>query len=166
MIRMNRRATMLGAGAVLLAGGYGVVRATNGFGLLPAEYAASPVFVEDGFAMRGYDPVAYFTVGEPTVGDPVFSHTWNGATWVFASAPNRDAFAADPNAFAPQYGGFCAWAIAAKGKLYSTQPSNWRIVEKKLYLNYNDSIQEKWEQDIPGFISEGDKRWPQIVKTA
>ena len=74
---------------------------------------------------------------------------WNGATWHFASADNRAAFADDPGAYAPQYGGFCAWAVAEKGKLYSTQPDNWAIIDGKLYLNYNDDIQERWQAGHP-----------------
>ena len=151
-------------GALVVAGAAGAAGfLTNGFGLLPKEYAAQPVFAEEGLAIRGYDPVAYFTEGKPVPGSDAFSTTWNGATWQFASAANRDTFQADPEAYAPQYGGFCAWAVAAKGELYSTQPSNWAIVEGKLYLNFNDDIQARWETDIPGFISEGDRRWPEIL---
>ena len=151
-------------GALVVAGAAGAVGfLTNGFGLLPKEYATKPIYAEEGLAIRGYDPVAYFTEGKPVPGSDAFSTTWNGATWHFASAANRDTFKADPEAYAPQYGGFCAWAVAAKGKLYSTQPSNWAIVEGKLYLNYNDDIQAKWEADISGFIAEGDRRWPEIL---
>lgn len=161
----TRRSVIVGAiVAAGAAGAAGVL--TNGFGLLPKEYATKPVFSEEGLAIRGYDPVAYFTEGKPVPGSDAFSTTWNGVTWRFASAANRDAFQADPEAYAPQYGGFCAWAVAAKGKLYSTQPSNWSIVEGKLYLNYNDDIQTKWEADIPGFIAEGDRRWPEILKAS
>lgn len=158
----SRRSFVFGAGAVVLGGGLLAAYATDGFGLVPKEFEATPVYVESDVAIRGYDPVAYFVDKEPKPGNEEYQHIWNGATWQFSSAENRDAFVADPEAYAPQYGGFCAWAIAAKGKLYSTQPSNWKIVENKLYLNYSDGVQRKWEKDIPGFIVEGDKRWPQI----
>ncbi len=161
----TRRGAVVGvlvaAGAALTAGYF-----TNGFGLLPEEYAAKPVFAEEGLAIRGYDPVAYFTEGKPVPGSEAFTTSWNGATWRFASAANRDAFLANPEAYAPQYGGFCAWAVAAKGKLFSTQPTNWSIVEGRLYLNYNDDVQQRWEADIPGFIAEGDRRWPQILSAS
>jgi len=123
-----------------------------------------PVFVHDGYAIRGYDPVAYFTEGEPVEGRPRHEAEWNGATWRFASAENRERFLADPEAYAPQYGGFCAWAVAARGELYSIDPHAWKIVDGRLYLNYSQSIQRRWEQDIPGFIERADRRWPEIVE--
>ena len=72
-------------------------------------------------------------------------------------------FAQNPEKYAPQFGGFCAWAVAVKAKLYSTQASNWKIVDEKLYLNYNDAIQEKWELDAPGHIALGDERWSKLI---
>lgn len=144
---------LLLAGAGLLLGSGSAPRAAG---------EAGPVFVHDGYAIRGYDPVAYFTEGEPVAGSPEFEAQWNGATWRFASAENRARFLADPEAYAPQYGGFCAWAVAEKGALYSIDPQAWKIVDGRLYLNYSDSIQRRWEQDIPGFIELGDRRWPQI----
>lgn len=157
MLRVSRRSVLIagGAGVIALAG----VLALSG----PKAYAPAPVFTENGLAIRGYDPVAYFTEGRPVPGDPAFTAEWNGAQWRFASRENRDRFLADPEAYAPQYGGFCAWAVAAKGKLYSTQPSNWTIHEGRLYLNYNDDVQKRWLQDIPGFVAEADRRWPQIA---
>ena len=152
----------------MLAGGVAVVAIAGAAGWLlmqPREYAAEPVFTEDGLAIRGYDPVAYFTQGRPVEGDPAHSAEWRGAEWRFASAENRETFLEDPEAYAPAYGGFCAWAVAAKGKLYSTQPDNWTIHDGRLFLNYNDDVQETWEQDIPGFVTEGDRRWPEILET-
>lgn len=127
------------------------------------ELAAAPVFAPDGVAIRGTDPVAYHTEGRPIAGEATHAHEWRGAVWHFASGENRDLFVADPERFAPQYGGFCAWAVAARGKLYSTQPGNWSIVDGRLYLNFNDDIQARWETDIPGFIIEADRRWPEIL---
>lgn len=120
-------------------------------------------YAEDGVAIRGTDPVAYFVDGAPIAGDSAYALKWNGATWHFASAENRDLFEADPEAYAPQYGGYCAWAVAEKGQLFSTQPENWAIVDGKLYLNYNDSIQDKWDADRAGFIEMGDQSWPKIA---
>lgn len=130
------------------------------------ELSPTPIFAEDGLAIRGTDPVAFFNEGRPVVGEASLGADWNGARWHFASARNRDAFLATPERFAPQYGGFCAWAVAARGKLYSTQPQNWSIVEGKLYLNFNDDVQHRWEADIPGFIAEADRRWPEILNAA
>ena len=158
MSRLSRR-------SVLIAGGGAVAGAVLAVQFLfaPKEYAPEPVFTEDGLAIRGYDPVAYFTDGRPVAGDPAYTAEWQGATWRFASAGHRNMFLAEPEKYAPQYGGFCAWAVAAKGKLYSTQPDNWTIHDGRLFLNYNDDIQARFEADIPGFIAEADRRWPQIM---
>lgn len=161
MAGMTRRRVLIAAGVVGLAAvAVAGQRYLGGF----EELATAPVFAPDGVAIRGTDPVAYFTQGRAVPGTADHALEWNGATWHFASADNRAAFVADPAAYAPQYGGFCAWAVAEKGKLYSTQPDNWAIVDGKLYLNYNDDIQERWQADIPGFIAEGDARWPDILK--
>ncbi|MEO0756665.1 MAG: YHS domain-containing (seleno)protein [Cyanobacteria bacterium J06648_16] len=125
----------------------------------PATYA---VFAEDGIAIRGADPVAYFTEGEYVPGAAEFTHDWQGATWQFASAENRDAFAADPEAYAPEYGGFCAWAVS-QGQTASIEPTAWKIVDGKLYLNYSDGIQKRWAKDIPGNIAKADENWPGVL---
>ncbi|MEM7065451.1 MAG: YHS domain-containing (seleno)protein [Cyanobacteria bacterium P01_B01_bin.77] len=124
-----------------------------------ATYA---VFAEDGIAIRGADPVAYFTEGEYTPGSDEFTHDWEGATWQFASAENRDLFAANPEEYAPQYGGFCAYAVS-QGSTASIEPTAWEIVDGKLYLNYNDKIQERWSKDIPGYIAQADQNWPGVL---
>jgi YHS domain-containing protein len=123
---------------------------------------ASAIFIDRGLAIRGYDVVAYFTQGRPTRGQAAFTHQWNGATWRFASAAHRDLFAADPAKYAPQYGGFCAWAVS-EGYEAPVDPTAWRIVDGKLYLNYNASIQRQWEADIPGRIVRGDANWPAVA---
>lgn len=160
-IRRPSRRFLLGAG---LLGA--VVLAAVGWRFWPAPLPTAPVFAADGYAIRGYDPVAYFAAGRPVAGDDAFTADWNGAVWRFASAGNRDAFLAEPESFAPQYGGFCAWAVAAKGELYSTRPENWSIVDGRLYLNFNDDVQATWETDVPGFIEAGDQRWPEILGAA
>ncbi len=161
-VTIGRRNLLIGAGGLAAFGGVafaGLNLWRGGF----EELAAAPVFATDGVAIRGIDPVAYFTEARPVAGDPAHAHAWRGAVWHFASAENRDRFAAEPDRYAPQYGGFCAWAVAARGKLYSTQPDNWSIVDGRLYLNFNDDIQARWETDIPGFIMAGDRRWPEIL---
>lgn len=161
----NRRQVVVALGVL----GAGAAAAYAGQRLLGGgfeELAAAPVFAVDGVAIRGTDPVAYFTEGRPVAGSPTHALDWGGATWHFASAQNRAAFEAEPERYAPQYGGFCAWAVAERGKLYSTQPRNWAIVEGRLYLNFNDDIQARWQADIPGFIAKGDARWPQILNAA
>lgn len=126
---------------------------------LPAAARAQAVFSRWGVAIRGTDPVAYFTEGRPVEGDSDIFADWNGARWQFASTENRDRFVADPAAYAPQYGGFCAWAVA-QGYTAPTDPDAWRIVDGKLYLNYSLKVQKDWEQDIPGFIASADANWP------
>lgn len=110
----------------------------------------------------GYDVVAYFTESRSVEGSSAHTAEYDGATWQFASAANRDAFAADPARYAPQYGGYCAWAVA-QGSTASSDPEAWRIVDGKLYLNYNKDIQARWEQDIPGFIASANANWPTVL---
>ncbi|MGD1879346.1 MAG: YHS domain-containing (seleno)protein [Kiloniellaceae bacterium] len=130
---------------------------------LPAR-AADAVFNTDGVAIEGTDPVAYFTEGKPISGDPAITHDYAGATWRFASTANRDAFAADPARYAPQYGGYCAWAVS-QGYTAPTVAEAWHIEDGKLYLNYSRSVQRQWSEDIPGNISKADTNWPEL-KTA
>ena len=131
--------------------------------VLPLAMAGkAPVFSTSEGAIRGYDPVAYFTVGEPTRGSDRYTAEWQGATYHFASAENRDKFEADPEAYAPQYGGYCAYAVSY-GSTASTVPEAWKIVDGKLYLNYSKSVQKRWEKDVPGFISKADSNWPGVL---
>lgn len=120
-------------------------------------------FVDDsGLAIRGTDPVAYFTQGGPVAGSSEYIYTWNDATWQFASAENRDLFIANPDQYAPQYGGFCSWAVS-QGHTASIDPNAWRIVDDKLYLNYSKGVQRTWERDVPGNISKADANWPAVL---
>lgn len=113
-------------------------------------------------AVEGYDVVAYHTAGEPVRGSREFSTEWNGASWRFANQENLDLFLADREAYAPQYGSYCAWAMA-EGYAAKGDPQYWRIVEGKLYLNFNQEIQDRWERDIPGFIAAADANYPSIL---
>jgi YHS domain-containing protein len=123
---------------------------------------ADKVFVdESGFAIRGTDPVAYFEEGRPVAGDPGLAAEWQGATWLFASAANRDAFAANPERYAPQYGGYCAYAVA-QGALATIDPEAWTIHEGRLYLNFSPTVRIVWREDVPGNISKADANWPAL----
>lgn len=113
----------------------------------------------DNLAVNGYDMVGYFAEAAPVRGLLEFSTNWMGAIWQFASATNRDMFAADPDAYAPQYGGHCAYA-ASKGALASTAPEAWTIADGKLYLNYSLGVRDLWRQDIAGNIALADGFWP------
>ena len=108
-----------------------------------------------GVAIKGYDPVAYFTDAKPVKGESEFTFDWMGATWRFASAAHRDLFKATPEKYAPQFGGYCAWAVS-QGYTAGIDPAAWKIVNDKLYLNYSLEIQKKWEGDVPGNISKAD----------
>lgn len=140
--------------------------AVIGVGLALATFAGSAkaeteVNINDGYAVHGYDVVAYFTKGEPTVGSDAFQAEYNGATYRFASAEHRDAFNANPAKFAPQYGGYCAFGTAM-GRKFDGDPKAWKVVDGKLYLNLNKKVQERWLTDVPGFVRGADNNWPII----
>ena len=134
------------------------------FAAAPAAAKEDPVYTGtfSSLAVSGHDPVAYFKEGKPVEGSSEHELEWNGATWRFSSAANLAAFEADPQAFAPQYGGYCAWAVS-QGYTASTDPTAWRIVDGKLYLNYSHGVQRRWEQDVPGNIAKADTNWPKVL---
>jgi len=129
-----------------------------------AALALSPVnkSLLGGVAIEGIDPVAYFTDGKPVPGSKEHVFEWRGATWRFASAAHRDLFAADPEKYAPQYGGYCAWAVS-RGYTAGIDPEAWKIHEGRLYLNYDPEVQAKWSEDIPGNIAKADANWPALA---
>lgn len=114
-------------------------------------------------AIKGYDPVAYFVDGEPVKGKAEFTTKWKDADWYFSSKQNLDAFKADPEKYAPQFGGYCAFGVS-KGSLYKIEPDAWTIVDGKLYLNYNKSIQKKWEGNRAEFIKKAEANWPKVIE--
>ncbi len=119
-------------------------------------------FKPSGIAIRGYDTVAYFTEDKPVKGSNKFTSDWNGATWRFASQANLDLFESDPEKYAPQYGGYCAYGVA-QGYLVKIDPDQWSIIDGKLYLNYNGKFQRKWEKDIAGYIQTADNRFETLL---
>ncbi len=133
-------------------------------GLPAAAFAVSPVNANwRGVAIHGYDPVAYFTDGKPVEGSSDIAFEWQGATWRFASAEHRKAFAADPARYAPQYGGYCAYAVA-KNSTADIEPEAFTVVDGRLYLNYDQDIQATWRKDPKGYIQKADGFWPQMIK--
>lgn len=112
-------------------------------------------------AIKGYDPVAYFTKSEPTLGSQKFTAVYKNAIYQFSSKENRDAFKADPSKYAPQYGGYCAFGVT-KEKKFDVDPTAWKVVDGKLYLNLNESIQKRWSKEIPGNIQSGNETWNEI----
>ncbi|MGF1500574.1 MAG: YHS domain-containing (seleno)protein [Paracoccaceae bacterium] len=129
---------------------------------------AGPQYVDEtGYALSGYDTVAYWSleqnpVGEPQTpavrGDARFTAEWNGATWAFASAENRDLFIADPERYAPEYDGHCAYGVAQGGKV-PANPNLWRIVDDKLYVNITPTVVGFWEENISGLIGDAETKW-------
>lgn len=128
----------------------------------PALAAKDPVYTSWGVAIKGTDPVAYFTEGRPIEGSKSFTHRYDGAEFRFASAENRDLFAANPEKYAPQYGGYCAWAVSL-GYTASTVPEAFTIVDGKLYLNYSLRVRSQWEADRDNRIRLGDQNWPEVL---
>lgn len=114
-----------------------------------------------GVAIDGYDPVAYFTRGAPVAGSADYAYQWDGVTWHFASAEHRDRFIADPEAYAPAYGGYCAWAVA-EGKVAGINPEMWHIENGTLYLNYSARTNRRFLSDVSGNIARAETNWPQI----
>lgn len=130
----------------------------------PAHADQAPVYTGllSRVAVGGYDPVAYFTDGRPVRGAEQFRITHQGYEYRFANAEHLAAFRANPARYTPQYGGYCAWAVS-QGYTAAGNPQNWRIVDGRLYLNYNDEIQQRWEQDIPTRIREANANWPRVL---
>lgn len=124
--------------------------------------AADPVFQNGGVAVGGYDVVSYHRMQNPVEGSPELTHEWNGVTWQFADETNHRLFAADPEKFAPRYGGYCAYALA-RGALAPTDPEAWTIYHGKLYLNFSRSVREKWLADVANHVVKADGNWPQIL---
>jgi YHS domain-containing protein len=116
-----------------------------------------------GVALEGYDAVAYFVDHRPIRGSDAYTRTWNGVVWKFASAEHRDLFAADPTHYAPQYGGYCAYAVANRTTAHGS-PKQWAVVNDRLFLNNNATAKQLWDQDRTGNIHAADQNWPQIPK--
>lgn len=129
-----------------------------------ANAAATEIYTGrfSNIALGGYDPVAYFETGAPAKGSKEFALEHEGATWRFVSAQSLEKFRANPAAYAPQYGGYCAWAVA-QGYLAPGNPENWSVRSGKLYLNYNDKVQKDWLVDPEGFIARADSNWPDVL---
>ena len=132
-------------------------------GLTAPLWAESSIFFSGGEgAINGYDTVAYFTTGKPVKGRADITVQWKGAVWRFSSQANREAFEANPWAFAPQYGGYCAYG-ASMGNRDSTEPDAWKIVRGKLYLTHTPVVRSIWVRDLDGHIARANTNWPAIL---
>ena len=114
-------------------------------------------------AINGYDPVAYFTVGKPVKGQDGFATEWMGAKWKFSSQANLDLFKANPEKYAPQYGGYCAYGVT-QGSLVKVEPEQFTLRDGKLYLNYDADVQAKWLKDPAGYIKDADAKFSSLLK--
>jgi YHS domain-containing protein len=131
------------------------------FSVLSVCAQKSAVFEQSGKAIRGYDPVAYFTEAKPVLGKDEFVSNWNNTNWYFSSQQNLDSFKTTPEKYAPQYGGYCAYGLS-DGHKAPTSPDAWTIVNGKLYLNYNIKVKEYWSKDRDERIEKANKNWPDI----
>ena len=150
--------------AVMAAAAVAVLLVAGGGSALAGSRVNTGYF--GGVAIMGYDPVAYFTEGRPVKGSPEFQHEFLGETWHFASAANRDAFAADPVAYAPQYGGYCAGEIlqadVTTGVTTNIDPRAWRVIDGKLYLFYDRGYAEVFEAKAEDLVAKADANWPKV----
>lgn len=135
----------------------------------PAVASADPVpprnLGRDRVAVKGYDVVAYFTEGQARRGDARFAFEWDGAVWRFATAEHLELFRKDPARYAPQYGGYCAYAVS-QNHTADADPEAWHIENGRLYLNYSLRVRETWRKDIPGNIEKADRNWPGLKGTS
>jgi YHS domain-containing protein len=129
-----------------------------------AESKADPINKDkSNIAIKGYDPVAYFVQSKPVKGSASFTSQWMNSTWWFASAEDRDEFARNPEKYAPQYGGYCAYGVS-QGHTAPIDPEAWTIVEGKLYLNYSKGVKKTWSEAIPKHVEEANRNWPGLHK--
>ena len=113
-------------------------------------------------AIKGYDPVSYFTMSTPKMGNASYTATYKGGIYRFSNEENRDMFKANPAKYAPQYGGYCAYAVS-QNSTAGIEPDQFTIVDDKLYLNYNSKIQKKWTENRDEYIRSADKNWPAVI---
>jgi len=121
----------------------------------------SEVFIKGDAAINGYDAVAYFTQNKPVKGITQYNFSWKGASWLFSTKQNLEAFKAHPEKYAPQYGGYCAYGLS-RGYKAPTEADAWSIVNGKLYLNYNKEVRDIWNKDQAGYIQKADGNWPGV----
>lgn len=155
---MITRRSLLALVAVPVAGA--VLAPIAGFA---ADTKSMKIYTKDGVAIRGADPVAYFTESAYVQGNAAYAAEWAGETWHFSSAENKAKFVADPAAYAPEFGGYCAYA-AAKGGLADGDPEAWTIHNGKLYLNFNKTVRKIWLEDTDANIVLAEANWPELSK--
>ena len=138
------------------------------FAVLMAACSAAPGVAKinvdsNGLAVKGYDAVEFFTGNAAVQGNLTFEYAWNGAKWVFSTAENLVRFKANPEAYAPQFGGYCSYAVS-QGYTADGDPNQWKIVDGKLYLNYNQRVKDAWEKEQEKYIEDGKANWAEFQK--
>ena len=153
----SRRNFLIGSSAFAFA--------SLSFGAVKATKNTPEIFVDanSNIATNGYDSVAYFTQDMPVEGTEQYSFEWNGAVWLFSSDENKSMFMANPEKYAPQYGGYCAFAVS-RGYTAPTVPEAWTIYEGKLYLNFSLGVRKRWRKDVVRNIEKANKNWPDVLK--
>lgn len=134
------------------------------FGLFLSTYVTAQqkqIFSKNNIAVNGYDVVAYFTESKPVKGNEDYSVTWKENKWFFSTKEHAALFKANPEKYAPQYGGYCAYG-SSRGYKAKTEPDAWSIINGKLYLNYNLQVREVWNKDVENYIKKADANWPAI----
>ncbi len=121
----------------------------------------SEIFAPAGKAIKGYDPVAFFTESKPLMGTDSLSYTYKGANWLFSSTENLKKFKTAPEKYEPQFGGYCAYGMA-DGHKAPTQTETWAIIDGKLYFNYNGKVKEMWNKNQPTYIEKANTLWPNL----
>lgn len=131
-----------------------------------AAFSQSVLTNKNKVAVSGYDVVAYHTQQKAVKGNQKYTATHQGAKYQFSSKANKKAFVKNPTAYLPQYGGYCAFAIAAKNQKVPVNPETFKIVNGKLYLFFNDMYQGKrmntkvyWDKDENTNITKADANW-------
>jgi len=131
------------------------------FVLTTVAYAQNQYFSKNGIAIKGYDPVAFFSENAAVQGSKEHSYKWNGTTWQFKNAENLNSFKSAPEKYAPQFGGYCAYGASENHKA-PTEPEAFTIVDNKLYLNYNMDVLKMWRMDTKGRIAKAEMNWPSL----
>jgi len=161
---MSRSESHLQRRHVLLLGALALLATGNALAAPPINTIKPGLFGGRGdTAILGHDPVAYFTVGKPVKGLDTLVHEWMGAKWKFSTAANLDLFKADPAKYAPQYGGYCAYGVS-QDNLVSIEPDKFKVIDGKLYLNYDASVQDTWLKDTAGYIRQADAKFAALLK--
>jgi len=135
------------------------------FAFAASSWAAEPVLVNTdraGVAIKGHDPVAFFTEGKPLKGDPQFTSNHGGASYRFTSAANKAAFDQDPEKYVPQFGGFCAWAVS-NGYTAPISVDAFEIVEGRLLLQYDKGARALFDKNQAANLAKADANWPGLV---